>query len=151
MKIGPGARVRMRYRLFDGQGELVESSEEGELMEYVHGEDSLAPTLEAALLGKAAGEKVRISLLPEEAFGAYDPELLITVPRKEIPEEFELVPGEYLPVSLEEASEDLAEEEIEFRIVEVRPTEVLLDANHPLAGETVTCELEVAEVDEARD
>jgi FKBP-type peptidyl-prolyl cis-trans isomerase SlyD len=146
MKIAPGAHVAMRYRLFDGSGELVESSEDGELMEYVHGEDALAPALEAALLGKAAGDSVRISLPPEEAFGAYDPELLITVPRKEIPEEFELVPGEYLPVSLEEAAEDLADEEIEFRIVEVRESEVVLDANHPLAGETVTFELEVAEV-----
>lgn len=146
MKIAPGAHVSMRYKLFDGSGELVETSEDGEVMEYVHGEDSLAPALEAALLGKKAGDSVRVALQPEDAFGAYDPELLITVPRKEIPDEFELVPGEYLPVSLEEASEDLAEEEIEFRIVEVRADEVVLDANHPLAGETVTFELEVTGV-----
>ncbi len=148
-EITDGSRVRLRYRLFDGEGELVESSAEGEPLEYTHGAGELPPGLERALSSHAEGEHVRVTLQPEEAFGPFDPALIVSVPRSEIPPELELVPGEFLPVELEDAPEDLAEEELEFRIVEVGAEEVILDANHPLAGETVTFELEVLSVGKA--
>jgi len=147
MKIAPGSRVALKYRLFDGEGELVESSDDGELMEYKHGAEEIVPALERALEGKAVGDRLRVALQPEEAFGAFDPALMVTVPRSEIPEEVELEVGAYLPVELEQAPEDLEGEEIEFRIVEVGDEEVVLDANHPLAGESVTFELEVVSVE----
>ena len=146
MNIARGSRVVLRYELLDREGEVLESSEEGEPMEYVHGTEEIAPALERALAGKQAGDKVRVTLPPEEAFGAVDPALIVSVPRSEIPPEFQLSVGEYLPIELEDALEDLADEEIEFRIVEVGEDEVVLDANHPLAGETVTFALEVVSV-----
>lgn len=146
MRIQRGCRVVMRYDLYDREGELLESSEEGEPMEYTHGADEISPALERALTGKQAGDKVKVTLPPEEAFGAVDPGLIVTVPRSEIPAELPLTVGEYLPVELEDAPEDLADEEVEFRIVEVGEDEVVLDANHPLAGETVTFALEVVSV-----
>ena len=146
MKIEKGRRVVVRYELYDVSDELLETSEEGEPMEYVHGTEEISPALERALAGKQAGYSVRVTLPPEEAFGERDEDLLVTVPRSEIPPEIPLSVGEYLPVSLEEAPEDLADEEVEFRIVEVGEEEVVLDANHPLAGETVTFVLEVVSV-----
>ena len=146
MRISKGCRVVLRYELLDREGELLESSEEGEPMEYTHGAEEIAPALERALTGKQAGDKVKVTLPPEEAFGAIDPELIVSVPRSEIPPELPLSVGEYLPVELEDAPEDLADEEVEFRIVEVGEEEVVLDANHPLAGETVTFALEVVSV-----
>lgn len=146
MKIDRGNRVVLSYELFDDEGELLESSEDGEPMEYTHGAEEIAPALERALAGKQEGDRVRVTLPPEEAFGAIDPALIVAVPRSEIPPEHRLAVGEYLPVQLEDAPEDLMEEEIDFRIVEVGEDEVLLDANHPLAGETVTFALEVVSV-----
>ena len=146
MKIEKGAQVSLRYRLFDREGELLEASDEGDLMEYVHGRGELAQAIEEALNGKDVGDGVRVTLPPEDAFGELDPELIITVPRAEIPSDVPLSVGEYLPVSLEDPPADLEDEEVEFRIVEVGEDEVVLDANHPLAGETVTFELEVVSV-----
>ena len=148
MKIKQGCHVVLRYELFDREGELLETSEEegGEPMEYVHGAAEIAPAIEHALSGKQAGDKVRVTLRPEEAFGAVDPGLIVSVPRSEIPADLPLTVGEFLPVELEDAPEDLADEEVEFRIVEVGEEEVVLDANHPLAGETVTFALEVVSV-----
>ncbi len=146
MKITRGCRVVLRYELFDRGGEMLESSEEGEPMEYVHGAEEIAPALERALAGKQAGDKVRVTLPPAEAFGEIDAGLIVSVPRSEIPPEMPLSVGEYLPIELEDAPEDLADEEVEFRIVEVGEEEVVLDANHPLAGETVTFALEVVSV-----
>ena len=146
VKIKPGCHVVLRYELFDREGELLETSEESEPMEYVHGAEEIAPAIERALSGKQAGDKVRVTLPPEDAFGVIDPGLIVSVPRSEIPPELPLSVGEYLPVELEDAPEDLADEEVEFRIVEVGEEEVVLDANHPLAGETVTFALEVLSV-----
>lgn len=146
MKIEKGRRVVLRYELFDRAGELLETSEEGEPMEYVHGAEEIAPALERALSGKQEGDAVRVTLPPDEAFGELDEALIVTVPRSEIPEGVPLSVGEYLPVSLEDAAEDLADEEVEFRIVEIGEEEVVLDANHPLAGETVTFALQVVSV-----
>ena len=146
MRIKQGCHVVLRYDLFDREGELLESSEEGEPMEYVQGADEISPALERALAGKQAGDKVRVTLQPEDAFGVVDPGLIVSVPRAEIPAELPLTVGEVLPVELEDAPEDLSDEEVEFRIVEVGEDEVVLDANHPLAGETVTFALEVVSV-----
>jgi FKBP-type peptidyl-prolyl cis-trans isomerase 2 len=150
MRIQRGCHVVLRYELFDSEGELLESSEDGEPMEYTHGADEIAPALERALVGKGEGERVRVTLPPAEAFGVVDPGLIIAVPRAELPDDVPLMVGEYLPVALENAPEDLAEElgdeEVEFRIVEVGAEEVVLDANHPLAGKTITFVLEVASV-----
>jgi FKBP-type peptidyl-prolyl cis-trans isomerase 2 len=148
MKIQRGCRVVLRYELFDDGGELLESSEDGEPMEYTHGAEEIAPSLERALSGKQAGDKVRVRLSADEAFGPVDPGLIVSVPRSELPDDAPLVVGEYLPVELEDAPEDLEleDEEIEFRIVEVGADEVMLDANHPLAGQAVTFALEVVSV-----
>jgi FKBP-type peptidyl-prolyl cis-trans isomerase 2 len=146
VRIQKGCHVVLRYELFDLEGELLESSEEGDPMEYTHGAEEIAPALERALAGKQAGDKVRVTLAPEDAFGTVDPGLIVSVPRSEIPSELPLSVGEHLPVELEGTPEDLADEEVEFRIVEVGEDEVVLDANHPLAGETVTFALEVVSV-----
>jgi len=146
MKIDRGCRIVLKYELYDRDGELLESSEEGEPMEYVQGADEVAPAIEAALAGKQAGDRVRVTLPPAEAFGEIDPGLVLAVPRSEIPAEVPLSVGDWLPVELEDAPEDLSGEEVEFRIVEVGEDEVVLDANHPLAGETVTFALEVLSV-----
>lgn len=146
MKISKGCHVVLKYELYDREGELLESSDEGDPMEYTQGAEEVAPAIERALDGKQAGDRVRVTLPPAEAFGEIDPELVLSVPRSEIPSEYSLSVGEYLPVELEDAPEDLEGEEIEFRIVEVGEEEVVLDANHPLAGETVTFALEVVSV-----
>lgn len=146
MRIQRGSHVVLRYELYDQGGELLETSEDGEPMEYTQGAEEIAPDLERALAGKQEGDRVRVTLPPEQAFGAVDPGLIVSLPRAELPPEVPLVVGEYLPVTLENAPEDLADEEVEFRIVEVGAEEVVLDANHPLAGETITFALEVVSV-----
>ena len=77
MQIVPGSRVTIRYQLFDAEGELFESSEEDEPAEFVYGNGEVPPGLERALDGKSSGDKIRIELAQEDAFGEYMPEGLI--------------------------------------------------------------------------
>jgi len=142
MQVNPGNRVTIHYQLFDEEGELFESSREEGPAEFVHGEGEIPPGLERALEGKAKGEKVRVELGQEEAFGDYMPEGLITVPRSELPDDVEL--GDLVPVRLtDDDGDELEDGELEFRVVELRGDEAVFDANHPLAGQRVTFEIEI--------
>ena len=98
MKIDEGRRIVLRYELFDREGELLESSEEGEPMEYEHGAGEIAPGLEGALEGKTVGEKVRVTLPPEEAFGRTDPKSSVRTPRE--PASTQPYPVAWLPGSI---------------------------------------------------
>lgn len=147
MNIRPGSVVEIAYRLYDAEGELVESSEEDGPVTYRHGREEILPGLEAALEGRSAGEQVRVTVAPEDAYGAYNPDGLIAVRRSELPAEHEYAPGDWLSVCVENDEEDHDDEgELEMRVVEVREDEVVLDANHPLAGQSVTFEVEVRSV-----
>ena len=150
MKIVPGAKITLTYELFDQEERPVEASESDEPLEVVLGQGDLPPALEKALEGKEAGDRLRLKLPPEEAFGPFDPGALVSVPRDAIPSE-ELRRGDWIPVELVdeegEASLEDDQEELEMRVVEVNDDEVILDANHPLAGQEVTFSLEVLAVD----
>jgi FKBP-type peptidyl-prolyl cis-trans isomerase SlyD len=150
MKIADGCRVELAYDLFDDQGELVESSKQGgETMVYVHGAGEIPPALERRLEGSGSGDHMEVSLAAGEAYGDYNPDGIITVPRSQFPPEAEIVPGDRISVALVEDEDDEAPDEIEMRVSEISPEAIVLDANHPLAGHAVTFRLEVLNVRQA--
>ncbi len=157
MNVSRGALVELGFRLYDERGELLESSAEDGPLTYHHGAGEIFPALEEALEGAPIGAKRRVTLAPENAFGAYDPAAIVSVPRAELPPDAELEEGEFLSVKISEdegespreddvEEDDDDEDELELLILEVSADEVILDANHPLAGHEVTFELEVLSV-----
>ena len=146
MPIEMGKVVELEFELRDADGELIESSrdEDGAPLRYVHGEGELPPKVEDALLGKGEGDEVVVDCEADEAFGPYDPEGLVSVPRSDLPEDAEVVPGDWLTVGVEE--EDGSEGTLEARVIEVSPEGIILDLNHPLARETVQFRLKVLAV-----
>lgn len=128
MRIDPGTVVRLAYELRDADGQPLE--EEGAEMEYLHGGyGGIFPKVEAALAGKQPGEEMAVTLEPEDAFGEYDAELLRVEPRERFPDtlevgmRFEGVPG------------DRADEALIYTVTDVTADAVVVDGNHPLAGE----------------
>jgi FKBP-type peptidyl-prolyl cis-trans isomerase SlyD len=128
MRIDRGKAVKLDYELRDSQGQALE--DEGAQLEYLHGGfGGIFPKVEEALEGKEAGEAVNLTLEPEDAFGEYDAELLRVEPRNRFPEvievgmRFEGVPG------------DREEEALIYTITDITPETVVVDGNHPLAGE----------------
>lgn len=151
MKVTDGSIITFHYSILDEKGEVVESTRNEDPVSCVWGDGDLLIGVERALKGVEAGAEIRLTLDPEEAFGDYDPEGIFSIPREEIPEGEELQPGEWISILLEPEEsdgEEVEEEEHEARIVSVDDSEVILDANHPLAGRPVTFELEVLEVTE---
>jgi FKBP-type peptidyl-prolyl cis-trans isomerase SlyD len=152
MKIAEGYLVELDYILKIEDGDVVESSTEEGPMQYLHGNGELPDRLETALAGQEVGAKLELTLEPGEAFGEYDIDALTTVPRAEFPEGAELEPDQWIEVGIEvEGSDEEGAFEMDMRVVEVNDESVVLDANHPLAGKTITYTVEVREFHEATD
>ena len=140
MKIGKDAVVSIDYRLHLGDGEVVDESEAGDPLVYLHGYEEIVPGLEKALEGKAAGDKVQAVVKPEDGYGDYDPEGLEEVPRTEFPAEMELEAGGVI------TGTDPDGDEVDFLVKEVKKDTVVVDFNHPMAGKTLHFDITVREV-----
>jgi FKBP-type peptidyl-prolyl cis-trans isomerase SlyD len=140
MKITKDSVVTIDYRLHLGDGELVDESEPGEPLVYLHGYEETVPGLEKALEGKGAGDVLQVMVSPDEGYGEHDPEKIEEVPRSEFPDELELKVGSILTAT------DPDGDEMDFLVKEMRDDTVLVDFNHPLAGKTLHFDVTVREV-----
>lgn len=134
-KNGDTALIRYTGKLADGV--IFDSSEGREPLEAVLGENMLIAAFENAILGMEIGEKKTITIPPEDAYGERVEELVLALPRKDMPTHMTPEPGMLVQLALEQG------EEFEAVITEVADTEIIVDANHPLAGEALTFDIEL--------
>lgn len=139
MGIKKGDTVRAHYTGTLDDGTVFDSSRERDPLEFVQGQGMLIPGFESAVEGHEAGDVVSVTIAPEEAYGEADPELIFTVPRAQVPGHIPLNVGVPLQLSNEQGQMDVT-------ITEVGPEEITLDANHPLAGKSLTFEIEIVSV-----
>lgn len=133
--------VYITYSILTEDGEIFEQSDLP--IGYVHGADSgLFEQVEEALEGATVGERREVTLTPEEAFGPHDPRLTYT-------DDIENVPPEYRRIGAEVEFENEAGESLTFRVTRIENGKLTIDANHPLAGKTVTFVVEVAAIRDA--
>lgn len=135
-QVGPGIWVRLHFSVRDGDGEPVLT--EAEELGYVHGHGQLLPDLEAALEGASAGQTVAIKLGPDRTFGERRAERVLTVSREEFPEDVTV--GDHFEADGEGAFR------LVLRVLDVSEASVLVDTNHPLAGQALEFSLEIQEV-----
>lgn len=139
MKIGQGALVSLDVTMYDAQGNLLERS--GEPLVYLHGHDDVFPRVEAALDGKGIGARVALQLEPEEAFGDYDPALVLLMPLDNL--------GEGVEVGMKvEGDGGQGTPGRIFTITDIAEGMAVLDGNHPLAGLALRFDITVVDVRE---
>lgn len=109
-------------------------------MELVIGEDSFFTLIEEALVGMTVGEKKTVQIPAEEAFGDYDEEKVFSIPRDQIPADLNPEVGQELELTDED------DEAVMVTVLEVDEDGITLDANHPLAGENLSYEVELLEI-----
>ena len=137
--------VSLSWRLENARDELIDALEQP--LEFFYGGDDLLAKVEEVLEGQEAGFAARIQLEPEQAFGAYRPELVCFEDRAMFPQGVE--PGmqfEGLPEGC--ATAGMPQDAI-YTVTEVYPEHVVLDGNHPLAGMALRLALQVTGVREA--
>ena len=131
--------VSLHYRLTREDGTLVEEYGGEPTFEYLHGAGNIVRGLEEALAGRRAGDRLKLSLLPDEAYGYPRDDFVRTVPRSAFPRDAELRPGlrfgsevdgVVLPAWVDRVDEEM----------------VTVNFNPPLAGETLRFDVQVVEV-----
>jgi len=136
--------VILDYTLLSDE-EILESTDDGEPIEFIQGIGQIIPGLESALYGMKAGEKKTVIIEPEDAYGDFDPESLEIAKKEEFSEEIPLDVGTFL--DLRDDEDDV----LSAQIIEEDEDTVTLDFNHPLAGKTLTFEITVSGLRSASD
>jgi FKBP-type peptidyl-prolyl cis-trans isomerase SlyD len=138
MLIAKNTVVTLSYRVSDPDGNPID--EGSDPLVYLHGGyDGIFDRVERALEGKAVGDRLDLKLQPEDAFGDYDPELVLVEPQNLFPENIEV------GMQFERMTDD-GEDEMLYTITGIADGKVVVDGNHPLAGTAIVFECEVTEV-----
>lgn len=138
MQIAQNKVVTLNYQLRDVDGNLIETSDAP--IEYLHGGyQGIFPLVEQALDGKSVGEECRVRLEPDDAFGDYDAELVHVEPRGKFPDD--LAVGMQFQGRSQETNETLI-----YTVTDIAEDKVVVDGNHPLAGQALEFACTVAGV-----
>jgi len=141
--IAADAVVSIHYTLTLNDGAVVDSSQGGEPLDYLHGHGNLVPGLEQQLAGHAVGEQLQAVVPPGDGYGERDPEGVQTVPRDAFPGDMEIESGMQFQAEGEDGEPTM------LVITAVEGDQVTVDLNHPLAGETLNFEIVVEAIREA--
>jgi len=140
--IQPGCSVVIKYTLAIENGTVIESTDGTDPMRFTIGDGTLIDGLESVVSGMQPGERQCVSLDPREAFGFADETSVHVMPRADFPEDIQLEPGLIIGFTTPSG------EEIPGKVMDVVDDEsVVIDFNHPLAGHTITFDVELISVD----
>lgn len=127
------------------EGEIVDSSEGSEPIEFIQGYGQVIPGLERELYGMQIDESKDVTVNAKDAYGEIDPSAIVDVPRSEFSPEIPVKPGVQLQVKDNEGNV------MDARIVEANENTVRLDFNHPLAGKQLQFHVTVVNLREASE
>jgi FKBP-type peptidyl-prolyl cis-trans isomerase 2 len=139
-KAKDGDTVKVHYTGTLENGEVFDTSQEREPLEFQLGQGQLIPGFEKAVIGMSEGDSTKIDIPSDEAYGEVREDLVINVPKDQLPDDVEPKVGMQLQVNQQNG------QPIPVRITEIKDEELILDANHPLAGKDLTFEIELLEV-----
>lgn len=143
MQIAKNTVVTLTFELLDAQGNMIEKAETP--IAYLHGGfHGIFPLVEDALNGKQAGDSCKVRLAPNDAFGEYDAKLVQVETRDKFPPE--------LAVGMQfEGKGEQSGHAVVYTVTDVAEDKVVVDGNHPLAGQTLNFNCTVTEVRVATD
>ncbi len=144
MQIAEKSVVSIHYTLTNAEGNVLDSSEGQDPLAYLHGASNIIPGLENALVGKSVGDSLKVTVEPEEGYGPVRDELVQDVDRSA----FSGI--ESIEIGMQFMAQTPWGEQ-PVTVVKVEGDNITLDGNHPLAGQTLTFDVEVVEVRAATD
>jgi FKBP-type peptidyl-prolyl cis-trans isomerase SlyD len=143
MNIADNCVVSIHYTLTDDKGVTLDSSEGQEPLNYLHGANNIIPGLEKALVGKVAGDQLRVTVQPEDAYGELNPDLIQLVPASAFQGIDDIQPGMQFQASGPEGQAQVV------TVQSVTDQGVMINGNHPLAGQVLNFDVTVQDVREA--
>lgn len=140
MVIAKASRVKMHYSLKLEDGEVLDSTADGQPFEFEFGAGQIIPGLENELEGMDEGEEKQIVVSPEDGYGERNPEAVICVSREEFPVEEPLEAGMMFTLKREDGTI------MQVTVADLTEKDVTLDFNHPLAGETLYFDVKIEKI-----
>ncbi|ACK65420.1 peptidylprolyl isomerase FKBP-type [Rippkaea orientalis PCC 8801] len=137
-KLGDQVTVNYTGKLDDGT--IFDSSIDREPLQFSLGEGDVIPGFEEAVTGMSPGDTKTVTIPCNQAYGPYHEEMVIVVDQQQIPAELGIEVGQQLQIRQGE------DEIIPVIITDISDSKVTLDANHPLAGQDLTFEIELVEI-----
>ena len=142
MKVSKHKVVRFHYSIKNSSGEILDSTFGEAPLEYVHGVDAIMEGLEKALEGKEVNSSFEVHISADDAYGPKVDELIFKVARSQFPPDVELEVGDIFNTS---------EQDYEVTVIEVNGDEIVIDANHPLAGEDLSFDINILNIRDANE
>jgi FKBP-type peptidyl-prolyl cis-trans isomerase 2 len=139
-QVKSGDKIKVHYHGKLTNGDTFDSSEGREPLEFEVGSGMVIPGFDNGVTGMTVGEKKTINIPFDEAYGAKNPEMIIEMPKDRFPADMEIEMGMPLMMS------DQQGQQFQVTITEIREETVMLDANHPLAGQDLVFDLELVEI-----
>ncbi len=140
--VSQGKQVSIEYTLTLEDKSVVDSNVDAEPLSFVQGSHKIIPGLESALEGMKAGERKQVTVNPEDAYGLVNKDAISEVKKEQVPQDA-LEIGAILQGQGPEGKVILA------RVIEIKKETVLLDYNHPLAGQTLYFDVKILGVQDA--
>ncbi|MBN2343503.1 MAG: peptidylprolyl isomerase [Deltaproteobacteria bacterium] len=144
MKIQSEAFVAIDYTLKDDQGNVVDKSEENSPLGFIFGRGQIIPGLEKALEGMSKDETAQVVVAPEDGYGPVNEELFQEIPKANFPNTENLEPGQQFQANTPHGP-------MRFVVHEIKEEDIVVNLNHPLAGQSLHFDVKVAEVREATE
>lgn len=143
MLISKNKVVSLAYELKNDKGETLDVADSRAPFHYLHGASQIVPGLESALDGLKKGDKKSVTVKPDDGYGEHNPELKMAASKTQFPGDVDLQVG----LQFETETDD--GERLMFTITGIEGDKVIIDGNHPLAGQTLHFSVEVIGIREA--
>lgn len=144
MKIQNEAYVTIDYTLTDDQGKVVDKSEQNDPLGFVWGRGQIIPGLEKAVEGMSKDETKQVVIAPEDGYGPVNEELFQEIPKENFPTADNLEQGQQFQANTPHGP-------MRFVVHEVRDNDIVVNLNHPLAGQKLHFDVKIAEVRQATE
>jgi FKBP-type peptidyl-prolyl cis-trans isomerase SlyD len=142
LNIESGTVVSFHYTLRDADGQELETSRGSDPSVYLHGHNNVMPALESAFTGRTSGDVFTVELGPGEAYGQRDPDKTRRVPIKHLAFKGKLRPGAVVQLNTSEGM-------LPVTVIKAGRHSADIDTNHPLAGQALVFDIEIADLREA--
>lgn len=142
MTIANDMVVSIDYTLTDNDGNVIDKSDAGQPLKYLHGHKNIIPGLEKELEGKTEGTELSVKIDPAEGYGQVEPTLIQEVPKEQFQTIENLQAGMQVQAQTDQGP-------VVFTVTELKDDTVVVDANHPLAGVELNFAVKVVEIREA--
>ena len=140
MKVSENSKITFHYVIKIDNEIEIENSYEAEPATFKMNSQELLPAMEEELMGMEPGEKKEFTLTPDRAFGPVQDEAVIKFPKENLELRKDIKPGMYIDI------ENNQKETFRGKILEIDDKNVTMDFNHPLAGKTLTYQIEIVDV-----